>query len=132
MKEIITEYLKNRCDMDPVLEEKFNEAQMDDCIEYIEEKANDYLHNENGAIEDSIVYGWATEFFTEGQAEVKARLEREREEKRAREEEERKIREEENRKKKEEEKERLAKEKAEKEFQEAQHANGQISLLDFC
>ena len=61
-----------------------------------------------------------------------SRLEREREEKRAREEEERKIREEENRKKKEEEKERLAKEKAEKEFQEAQHANGQISLLDFC
>lgn len=132
MEEIIKEYLKERCNRDPELEQKFNEDQMESCIEYIEEKARDYLENKNGAIPDDTVYNWAREFFVEGQDEVKAQLEKEKAERRAKEEEERRIKAEEAKKAKAEEKERLAKEKAEKEFQEAQHANGQISLLDFC
>lgn len=132
MKQTITDYLKNKCDSDPELEEKFNENLIDGCLVYIEKKARDYLNDNNGAIKDEIVFGWARDYFVIGAAELdrieKEKLEAERKEREAKREEERKKREEEARKTKEE-KER---EEAEKKFQEAQHADGQTSLLDIA
>ena len=130
MKQTITDYLKNKCISDPELEEKFNEDLMENCVEYIEKKAWDYLNDKNGAIKDDIVFGWARDYFVIGTAELdrieKEKQEVERKEREAKREEERKKREEEARKTKEE-KEREA---AEKKFQEEQHADGQTSLLD--
>lgn len=116
MEEIIKEYLKERCNRDPELEQKFNEEQMESCISYIEKKAKEYLDSKNGAILDEIVFGWAREYFILGEAEID-RIEKEKEEA--------------------ERKEREAKRAEEKKkademiFQEKQHKNGQVSLFDF-
>lgn len=116
MEEIIKEYLKERCNRDPELEQKFNEDQMESCISYIEKKAKDYLDSKNGAIKDEIVFGWAREYFILGEAEID-RIEKEKEEAERKEREAKKAEE---------------KKKAdEKKFLEEQHKDGQVSLFDF-
>ena len=138
MKKMIHEYLVKQCEVDETLREKFNPEQMDDCVKYITDMARDMKDNNEDdeseclAVEDDTVSKWAVDFFKLGKAEVEAERKRQEEENRKRREEETRIRKEEEDKRKAEEKEKLAKEKAEKEFQKSQHANGQVSLLDFC
>lgn len=117
MEKIIKEYLKERCNRDPELEQKFNEDQMESCISYIEKKAREYLDSKNGAIKDEVVYGWATEYFIIGEAELD-RIEKEKEEA--------------ERKKREAQQAENKKKADEKKFLEDQHKGGQVSLFDFA
>lgn len=117
MEDIIKKYLKERCNRDPDLEQKYNEDQMESCISYVEKKAKEYLDSKNGAIKDEIVFGWAREYFILGEAEID-RIEKEKEEA------ERKEREA-----------KAAEEKKkadENKFLEEQHKGGQVSLFDFA
>lgn len=117
MEEIIKNYLMERCNHDPELEEKFNEDGMEDCCKYIEDKAKEYLNSKNGAIKDEIVYGWAREYFVLGKAEID-RIQAEKEEAERKE---REARQAEDKKKAD-----------EKKFLESQHKDGQVSLFDFA
>lgn len=117
MEEIIKEYLKERCNRDPELEQKFNEDQMESCISYIEKKAREHLDSKNGAIVSDTVFSWAREYFILGEAEID-RIEKEKEEAEKKEREAKKAEE---------------KKKAdEKKFLEDQHKDGQVSLFDFA
>lgn len=117
MEEIIKEYLKERCNRDPELEQKFNEDQMESCISYIEKKAREYLDSKNGAIISDTVFSWAVEYFVVGEAELD-RIQKEKEEAERKEREAKKAEE---------------KKKAdEKKFLQEQHKDGQISLFDFA
>lgn len=69
MKEAIRKYLEEEIQKDETLKKKYNPDKIEQCGAYITGEAKKYLHSENGAIEDSIVYKWARDFFIEDIAE---------------------------------------------------------------
>lgn len=127
MKEIIKRYLEGCCQADPYFKEKYNESQLDKCVEFITDMAKERANGSNCvAIEDATVFKWARDFYNEGTAALEAERERKAEEERKkREEEETKRKAEEEAKKKEEERKRMEKERYERE-----HTMGQITIFD--
>lgn len=67
------EKIKNAIkDDDQVSKGMQDKEKTDDLLKtYILAKAREYLHNENGAIEDEVVYGWAKHFYIEPLEEIK-------------------------------------------------------------
>lgn len=120
MMEIIKKYLEGCCQADPYFKEKYDESQLDKCLEFITDMAKERANGEHCvAIEDATVFKWARDYFNDGKAALEA---------------ERKRKEEENRKKREEEE---AKRKAEeeqkrmeKERYEHEHELGQMTIFD--
>ena len=128
MKGIIKEYLESQARIDPCFKEKYDETQLDKCIEFIWDMAREKkADNESSiAIKDETVFKWARDFFNDGTAALEAEKERKAEEERKkREEEDAKRKAEEEAKKKEEERKRMEKERYERE-----HAMGQITIFD--
>lgn len=66
------EKIKNAIqDDDQVLKGMEDKEKTDDLLKtYIMSKAREHLDNENGAIEDEIVYGWAKHFYIEPLEEI--------------------------------------------------------------
>ena len=132
---IIKEYLESQARIDPCFKEKYDETQLDKCIEFIWDMAREKADNERSiAIKDETVFKWARDFFNDGTAALEAEKERKAEEERKkREEEDAKRKAEEKAKKKEEDAKRKAEEKAKKkeeERYEREHAMGQITIFD--
>lgn len=109
MKGIIKEYLDSQARIDPCFKEKYDETQLDKCIEFIWDMAREKANNERSiAIKDETVFKWARDFFNDGTAALEAKRKAEEEAK-----------------KKEEERKRMEKERYERE-----HAMGQITIFD--
>lgn len=130
MKEIIKEYLESQARIDPCFKEKYDEMQLDKCIDFIYEHAELLVTERTGKqcvpINGETVFKWARDFFNDGTAALEAEKERKAEEERKkREEEEAKRKAEEEAKKKEEERKRMEKERYERE-----HAMGQVTIFD--
>lgn len=139
MKEIIKKYLERLCLTDEYLAGLYKEECLEGCIEYITNQARKKCEKGQNsiAIEDAVVFKWARDYFTEGealrdeerkreeeakQAELKAKIEAE--QKMSKEDIEKRIKENQERLAKEE------KERKEKEFLDRQHAEGQVSIFD--
>lgn len=69
MKEILEQYLMEQAEKDPAFAEKFDAKKMSACVSYVTERARKHLQGKNGAVEDTIVYKWARDFFNDGEAE---------------------------------------------------------------
>lgn len=69
MKEILEKYLAEQAKKAPAFAEKFDPKKMGACVSYVTSQARKYLQGKNGAVEDSIVYKWARDFFNDGEAE---------------------------------------------------------------
>lgn len=69
MKEILEQYLTEQAEKDPAFAEKFDAKKMSACVSYVTERARKHLQGKNGAVEDTIVYKWARDFFNDGEAE---------------------------------------------------------------
>lgn len=65
MKDIIKTYLEAQIKTDAALAAKYDAEKINTCVEYIVEEAKKYLKNQNGAIEDGIVYKWARDFYND-------------------------------------------------------------------
>ena len=116
MEKILKDYFEDLCTRDALFEEKYDETQIEDCIKYITELANDQADgNHEVAITSFTVFAWARDFFVIGEAEI---------------EKEKKRKEEEERKKRELERIRIEQEKREKKRYEQEHKNGQLTIFD--
>ena len=69
MKEIIKGYLEGQAEKDLALKERYVEADLDKCVEYINAQARKTLDGKSGFVEDGIVFKWARDFYIEGIAE---------------------------------------------------------------
>lgn len=69
MKEILEKYLAEQAEKDPAFAEKFDPKKMGACVSYVTSQARKYLQGKNGAVEDTVVYKWARDFFNDGEAE---------------------------------------------------------------
>lgn len=126
MKEIIKKYLERQCLTDEYLAGLYKEERLEGCIEYITNQARKKCEKGQNsvAIEDTVVFKWARDYFTEGEFLR---------------DEERKKKEQETTKKFEaEQKEREAKwekekkDREQKDFMKKQHNDGQISMFDLA
>lgn len=126
MKGIIKEYLESQARIDPCFKEKYDETQLDKCIDFIYEHAELLVTERTGKqcvqINDETVFKWARDFFNDGTAALEAEKER-------KEEEEKKRREEEAKKRAQEAAEE-AKKKAIEERNKREHENGQLTIFD--
>ena len=71
LKEALQKYLEEMAAQDDVLRSKYNPEKMDECRKYVNTEAKKYLNNCSGAVEDSIVYKWARDYFIEVMQEEK-------------------------------------------------------------
>lgn len=69
MKEILEKYLAEQAKKDPAFAEKFDAKKMSACVSYVTSQARKYLQGKNGAVEASVIYKWARDFFNDGEAE---------------------------------------------------------------
>lgn len=69
MKEILEQYLTEQAEKDPAFAEKFDAKKMSACVSYVTERARKHLQGKNGAVEGTLVYKWARDFFNDGEAE---------------------------------------------------------------
>lgn len=69
MKEILEKYLAEQAKKDSAFAEKFDPKKMGACVSYVTSQARKYLQGKNGAVEDTVVYKWARDFFNDGEAE---------------------------------------------------------------
>lgn len=74
LKEALQKYLEEMINQDDALRAKYNPKKMDECCAYVNDEARKYLKSKNGAIEDSIVFKWARDFFIE---DVKVQIQKE-------------------------------------------------------
>lgn len=65
MKEALQKYLEEMINQDDALRAEYNPEKMDECCAYVNAEAEKYLNNRSGAVEDSIVYKWARDYYIE-------------------------------------------------------------------
>lgn len=62
MKETIKKYFEGLAKLDAVIAEAYQEEKLDGCIQYIKSKAAKHLNNQNGFIDDGIVFKWCRDY----------------------------------------------------------------------
>lgn len=73
MKEILEKYLIEQAEKDSAFAEKFDASKMNSCVSFVVSQARTYLKGHNGAVEDTIVFKWARDFFNDGKSETAAK-----------------------------------------------------------
>lgn len=58
-------YIETEMKVNEVLRRKYNPDKMNQCEAFVNDEARKHLKGRSGAIEDSIVYGWAISFFVD-------------------------------------------------------------------
>ena len=82
MEKILKDYFEELCTRDALFEEKYDETQIEDCIKYITELAQDQADGKQEvAITSFTVFAWARDYFIKGNAEIEKEKKRKEEEK---------------------------------------------------
>ena len=66
LKDSLKKYFDEEIKKDSALAEKYDFQKIAECESYVMGEAKKYLHSQNGAIEDVIVFKWARDFFIDG------------------------------------------------------------------
>lgn len=67
LKDNLKKYFDEEIKKDSALAEKYDVQKIAECESYVIGEAKKYLHSQSGAIEDSIVFKWARDFFIDNE-----------------------------------------------------------------
>lgn len=79
---LIAEYLTETCQKDESFALKINQEHktLEKCNAYIMQKAKDFLHSKDGAVDSDTVFAWAAEYYSLDDAAIEAEKKRKKEE----------------------------------------------------
>lgn len=79
---LIAEYLTEQCKKDESFATKVNQGHktLEKCNSYITQKAKDYLHSKDGAVDSETVFAWAVGYYNLDDATIEAEKKRKQEE----------------------------------------------------
>lgn len=65
LKDVLRKYLESALADNEELRNKYDSNKLNQCEAYVNDEARKMLKGRSGAIEDSVVFGWAVSFFVD-------------------------------------------------------------------